>query len=177
MHKTLNHRRYPMRGLTLVELLVTTAVLASLLDLAVPAMGQLLAQWQRNSATKLFTAHFQLARSSAIKTSRRIVMCNSIDGLLCANTNHKEWIGGWIVFPDSNANSQRESAETIIVASGPTVGLKSFIASNKIRQFVFKPNGLMSSGMSTLTVIPKNGSTMKIIISRTGRFRLSEASN
>ena len=63
----------PAQGFTLVELMVTLALAALLTLIAVPSFIHQLRGWQRDSATRAFTAHIQLARSTAIKTSRRVV--------------------------------------------------------------------------------------------------------
>ena len=161
-------------GFTLIELLITIAVMGVLFSLAMPALGGMLAKWHRDSATRAVIDHLQLARAIAIKSSRRVVMCNSGDGAQCADRTSKDWASGWLIYRDENANKQLDEGDTLIASAGPLAGISSLQSSNGIRQFVFTPSGLMASGMGTLVVTPHVGNPMRIIVNRVGRFRLSE---
>lgn len=160
-------------GFTLVELLVTIAMLAIQLSLGVPAFAEMLASWQRDRATKAITAHLQLARTEAIKSTRRVVMCNSTDNINCAPKTNKEWKDGWLLFHDLNKNTIRDDDEPLIASTLPMTGILSLKANNSINHFVFMPSGTMASGMSTLKVVPRLGHTQNVTVSRVGRVRLS----
>ncbi|WP_157085085.1 GspH/FimT family pseudopilin [Hydrogenophaga palleronii] len=158
------------RGFTLVELMVTLLIATILLMLAIPSFTNQLRGWQRDSATKAFTAHVQLARSEAIKTSRRVVMCSSSNGTSCANSN--EWRNGWLVFVDSNGNGSINNGETVIASRGASTGLTSMLSSGNVRQLVFMPNGLMASNATTLQVIPTGSIAIQmneVAVNRIGR--------
>lgn len=163
-----------MRGMTLIELLVVLTVTAVLANFATPMLASLVSRWQRDSATSDLVSHLQLARSVALKSTRRVVMCNSLDGSQCAPAANKDWAGGWLLYQDNNANGLMDSGELPFASTGAKPGIQSLASSNKIRQFIFTPNGLMASGMSSLVVTPPTGASIKIIVSRTGRVRLSE---
>lgn len=171
MYKT-SHGRDP-GGFTLVELLVTIATLVILLTLGVPNFVELLATWQRDRATKAITTHLQLARTEAIKSTRRVVLCNSSDGSSCSTSRDKEWKSGWIVFQDLNGNNQRDTAEIVLTSAPALQGIHSVSSNITSKRFVFMPNGIMASGMSTLEIIPQTGRTQKITVNRIGRVRLS----
>lgn len=170
----INHGR-THGGFTLVELMVTITVLTILLSLGVPAFAELLASWQRDRATKAITAHLQLARIEALKSTRRVVICNSMDNIYCAPKTYQEWKDGWLLFHDLNKNNIRDDDEPLIAATQPMTGILSLKASNNINHFVFMPSGTMTSGMSTLKVAPRLGRTQNVTVSRIGRVRLSLA--
>lgn len=165
----------PSSGVSLVELMVTTALLAILLQVAVPELGRLLAAWQRDMATRSVTDHLVLARSEAIRWSRRVVMCNSSNGLGCSPTSDKEWKSGWLVFQDIDGNGQFGPSDKLIAQSQGLTGIKSLEGNASRQRFVFLPTGMMASGMATLEVVPRIGASQRIVVNRIGRVRLSQA--
>lgn len=162
-------------GYTLIELVITTALLAILIQVAIPEMSGLLSAWQRDRATRSITDHLALARSEAIRWSRRVVMCSSLDGLNCAPGTTKNWRSGWIVFQDLNVNGQFDAPDKLIAASQGPDGIRDIRGNALIQRFVFMPTGMMASGMGTLEVIPKVGKNQRITVNRIGRIRLSLA--
>ena len=162
------------RGFTLLDSLLTVSVLGILAGLALPSFGDLIARWHRDSATRAFVGHLQLARATAIQSSKRVVVCNSDDGVRCTESSEAEWARGWLVFRDENANKAFDPTDTIIAVAGSQSGIASFRSSNHVRRFDFLPSGLMASGMSSMVVSPASGRPMRIIMNRVGRIRLSE---
>lgn len=156
-----------------MELVVATALLAILIQLAVPPMSRLLSDWQRDHATRAITDHLALARSEAIRWSQRVVMCSSVDGVRCSPGTNKEWKSGWLVFQDLDDNGQFNASDKLIAVSQGTSGILSIRGNALLQRFVFMPTGMMASGMGTLEIVPKMGASQKIIINRIGRIRLS----
>lgn len=169
---TLYHHRVrarPVHGFTLVELMVTLALAALLTMIAIPSFTNQLRGWQRDSATKAFTAHVQLARSTSIKTSRRVVMCSSDDGKTCGNGN--DWRMGWLVYVDVNNSGKLDGNDNVLANRGASTGLTTMQTSVGVQQLIFMPNGLMASNATTLSVIPL-GSTVRmnqVVLNRVGR--------
>jgi type IV fimbrial biogenesis protein FimT len=161
------------RGFTLTELVVTTGLLAVLIQIGVPSLTKLLASWQRDAATKAITSHLALARSEAIHWSRRVVMCSSEDGLQCAAASSKDWQYGWLIFQDLDDNNQFGSGDKLVAVGQKTHGIKSLSGNASVQRFVFLPTGLMASGMGTLEVTPREGKIQRITVNRIGRVRLS----
>jgi type IV fimbrial biogenesis protein FimT len=92
--------RNPMKikGLTLIELMITLAIAGVLIATAAPNMREFI---QNNrSATQIneLQATLSLARSEAIKRNTGITVCRSSNGTSCAGN----WQDGWIIFVDSN---------------------------------------------------------------------------
>ncbi len=83
------------RGFTLIELMVTIAVLAILLGVAVPSFNGLALSTKLGSYANSFVASATMARSEAIKRNAVVTMCVSADGASCATTGG--WEQGWMV--------------------------------------------------------------------------------
>lgn len=87
--------RNRLRGFTLIELMVTIAVLAILLGIAVPSFGDATLGSKLSSYANNFVASVNLARSEAIKRNTAVTLCASSDGTTCASSGG--WEQGWIV--------------------------------------------------------------------------------
>jgi type IV fimbrial biogenesis protein FimT len=176
MNKPFNVAARRANGFTIVELVISTALLAILIQLAVPQFSQILANWQRDQVTRAMTDHLMLARSEAIRWSQRVVMCSSEDGRQCAPPASKEWKSGWLVFRDVDANGQFNEADKLIAVSQAAGNVQSIRGNALIQRFVFMPTGMMASGMGTIEIVPRTGISQKIIVNRIGRIRLSQGS-
>lgn len=82
---------------TLLELLVTLAVIGVLAALAAPSFSVMVANNRSVSIAQDLASSMRLARSEAIKRGMRVSICASADGVNCAG----DWNNGWIVFPDA----------------------------------------------------------------------------
>lgn len=83
------------RGFTLIELMVTIAVLAIVIAIAAPSFTSVI---QSNRTTALhheILGALQLARSEAVKRRSDVIVCRSEDMEDCSNG--ADWTVGWIV--------------------------------------------------------------------------------
>ena len=69
------------RGLTLVELLVTLAIMAILLPIGFSGLSAAATSMRLTSASNLLLSRRHYARSEAIKRNSRVVLCKSRDGV------------------------------------------------------------------------------------------------
>lgn len=85
------------KGFTLIELMVAVALLAVIVSLAAPAMGDFLVRQRVVSQASELTLAMALARSEAVKSNARVVV-------LPATASSTGWSDGWCVGPASIAN-------------------------------------------------------------------------
>jgi type IV fimbrial biogenesis protein FimT len=71
-------------GFTLVELMITIAVLAILIALATPSFTSVINSNRLAAQANNLTADLQLARSEAVRRNRRVSVCRTTDGAACA---------------------------------------------------------------------------------------------
>lgn len=82
-------------GFTLVELMITVALIAILAALAAPSFNDAILSNKLTGYSNSFVSSAQLARSEAIKRNTRVKLCISADGAVCAASGG--WQQGWIV--------------------------------------------------------------------------------
>jgi type IV fimbrial biogenesis protein FimT len=164
-------------GVTLVELIVGISVLAVLVGLAAPSFSSVLAAWQRDNAIHHFMGDLQLARSTAIRTSRAVVMCVSANGVTCATgAGSDDWRQGRLVFSDLDSNGARDNGDPLIVQRGPVTGLQRMSSNITPGRLSFRTNGLLNSGNTTIEVLGSGANEqMRIRINTTGRASLLQS--
>lgn len=89
------------KGFTLIELMITIAVVAIGLALAYPSFTSVLRSNQVATRTNELIASFYLARTEAVRSNRGAGVCPSADG---ANCNGVNWGSGWLVFTDQDGD-------------------------------------------------------------------------
>lgn len=102
-------------GFTLVELMVTLAVLAIVLVIGVPGLQALVNGNRLAASANEAIASLQTARMEAIRRNRRVVVCTSTstnagDSASCATAG----IDGWITFVDSDRSNSFSAGDTLL---------------------------------------------------------------
>lgn len=167
-------------GITLVELLITIAVLAIVLALAVPGYGSLVNSVRLAGLTNELVSSLNLARSEAIKRGVRVTVCKSANPMAadpdCQTGG--SWQDGWILFVDRNIVGKRDgddqllnvwegSAHAVITASNFNTYV-SYLPDGRSRG----PNNLATGSLSLCL----DGSRRRVILNSTGRIRLQKES-
>lgn len=159
-------------GFTLVELMVTLAILALLGMIAVPAFNNAILGNKLAGFANSFMAGVQVARSEAIKRNAPIKMCRSADGATCAGSGG--WQQGWIIFNDIDANDAVNGTETRIHYQQKLSDDFSFTGDNY--SIVLQPTGL-SANSATLTLCrnnPVGAQERTVTLSTTGRVAITK---
>ena len=99
-------------GFTLIELIVTLAVVSIVLVTGIPALNSMSINNRLSAQNNNILGSLNLARSEAIKRGRVTTICASSDSATCDTT---EWKSGWIVFLDTNRNAILESASNDVM--------------------------------------------------------------
>lgn len=85
-----------VRAFTLIELMVTIALVGILLSIGVPTMRSFLQDDRQSTQANSLWMSLKLARSEARKQDASVSVCPSNDGLTCSGSANS-WAQGWIV--------------------------------------------------------------------------------
>jgi len=101
----------PLRGFTLIELMITLAVAAILLTVAVPSFQTLIKRNALTARTNNFIADLHFARGEAAKRGSDVSVCPSSNGTTC-DTSAANWKNGWSIIPTGQTAVRRSEALT-----------------------------------------------------------------
>lgn len=162
----------PLRGYTLLELVVGIAVAATLLALAVPGFQRFLLDARLSAEVNAFVGAVQRARSEAVKRARPVVLCKTVDFKQCAGEGIDYDAGWMVIVPQPGARPPRHAPdEPPLFARSPKV--EGSITANRAL-FEFRPFRTRSTN-GTVTFCDRRGaeSARAVIVSYTGRPRVS----
>ena len=100
------------RGLTLIELTTSIAVVAVSLALIAPNLHGVAQRSRVTSAANQLLTDLRFARTNAVTRRQMVSLCPSNDGNQCSG-DPLGWHHGYIVFADSNGNRRREPQDPL----------------------------------------------------------------
>ena len=89
-------------GFSLLELMITVAVAAILMALAVPSFTSLINNNRLTSGSNALVTAMHHARSEAVRRNARVTLCASADGATCAGTGNWQ---GWVTLVTTGAGA------------------------------------------------------------------------
>jgi len=120
-------------GFTMIEMLMTIAIAAILMGIAIPSFRYITNSNRIASELNGLLGDLQLARAEAIKEGRFVTVCESDDGANCSNSPN--WQNGWIVFSDLTNVGVWDAGETYIRKQKRFSGTDSFTAAQSVITF------------------------------------------
>jgi len=173
-----------LRGFTLVELLVTLALVAILMNVAAPSFVAFQRNAELTSLSNTLLASLNTARGEAMKRNRRAVV---------SPLNPTTWDNGWFVYVDEDSSCTYSAADGDILLQ-EQIALPSYIdvnANGTARTTLANPSiRYLSSGFpdftnnaglpnltftiqrNDVTNAVTNGQVRRLVIARTGRVRV-----
>ena len=104
------------RGMTLVELMVTLSLMATLMLIAIPGFRSQVASTRLTTATNELVSTLTRARAESMRLGSRVTVCKGdASTSTCSASATQGWEDGWIAFQDttrSGSNAAFDTGET-----------------------------------------------------------------
>ncbi len=141
------------RGFTLIELIVTIAIIGIMLRLGIPAMQQFVTNKAVVASTDELSSALRLARSEAIKRGERVTVCINNGSGACAATS-TDWTPGWVVFVDRGTQGSVDASDlTLRVQQAVNKQVKSLTAAPSVQYISFLANGIQQNSSASQLVL------------------------
>jgi type IV fimbrial biogenesis protein FimT len=178
----MSRTRLEVSGFTLLELIITLAVLAIVLAIAIPNFRGSLERNRLSSETNNLVSALSIARSEAIKRGQIVTICKTSnpDAATPTCATGASWHDGWIIFTDTGTRGTVDGTDTLIkIQQAGTTSGPSTTASTNFADFIsYSATGsavqnnsirdVATSGDFTLCL---NGVTRVIDVGISGRIR------
>lgn len=168
--------RQKLRGFTMIELIISLAILLITMHLGVSSMKNLVLRQSITMQVNSFSGMQRMARQTAIFKQSIVTMCASRDGKLCLK--RKYWYEGILVFVDRDADYIVDDEDHIIKFH--KIELENIQITWRAYQnksyLQFLPSGWTNNQNGTFRFCINNEAARynrALIISRSGRIRLS----
>lgn len=156
-------------GFSLVELVVTVAIAATILSVVLPAFGAMLQRSREQSAYELLTLAFASARLESVKAGKPVTVCPSSDGLTCRGDD--VWTDGWIIYEDPGRDLQPGGSDAVLHRFDPVgkgLRLRSGAGRKRVR---FYPSGWAYGSNVSVRLCGDDGYLGAVIVNIAGRAR------
>lgn len=150
-------------GFTLIELMVTIAVLAITITIAVPSFRNIIVSNSVSFDRDEFFTLVAFARSEAIKRGTAVTICKSSDGANCDDS--LGWNDGWLAFHDANGNGAKDSGDDAVRSVGPLdIQVSVTHSGSGVHRITYGSRGMLLRGQGTVTFSHSAGSQFNRIV-------------
>jgi type IV fimbrial biogenesis protein FimT len=160
-------------GITLIELLVTIAVIGVIVAIGLPQFNGMIKNNALVTNTNTYIALLNYARTEAVTRETNVVLCATTDSTAAKpNCNSNNWENGWVLFSDVGNTPNNFDNNDVLLKRAPRATIGSSIRSNftTVGKLTFAKTGLASSaGIISFCDNRGKDDSRAISVSRVGR--------
>jgi type IV fimbrial biogenesis protein FimT len=167
-----------MKGMSLLELLVTLGILSILLGISMPDFKDFVHSTSADATLKKLATAIQLSKSAAITNRTTVTLCRSVDGVVCGGN----WQDGVIAFTDTNRDRVINENDRLVrhITFPQGKGHIRFRAFQNKQYLQLTSLGVTHSQNGNFTYCPYSGDSRfarQLIVNRTARLRFAQDSD
>lgn len=168
----MNIQMTKFRGFTLIELIVTIAVISVLALTAGPELATFFTRNKLVTQTNYFVSSLNIARSEAAKRGLKVSVCisNTAQNACVANGS---WEQGWIAFVDPNGNGTIDGGDIILNVNNEVSGNTTIRSTQHVNSITYLGDGSASAG--TFRICDSEGAIRAKAINVMGSGLISQA--
>lgn len=158
-----------VRGFTLVELMMATALVATLLAVGLPPLGDALRRQRVTASMQMLMADMAMARNTAVMRGQQVVLCPSAGGTECAGG--LDWSRGWLVYVDADGNRRPDAPADLLRATAAPGGADGLKLTSSRPYLRYQADGRSAHSNLTLSVCAGTSLEGRLVVSNLGRVR------
>lgn len=162
------------KGFTLIELIITLAIMGILSAYGLPNFYELKLNKQLQSERNRLTGSLQLARSYSVMHQSFVIVCPSLSGNGCDNQSN--WHEGWIIFTDKNKNRQLDPEDRLLRHEDAMVKQIQAVSSSHRSKIRYNNIGFSPGTNLSINFCDPRGEekAIALIVSNSGRVKQSK---
>ena len=162
-HQHIATNRQRVQGFTLLELLVTIAVAAILLAIAIPSYRSVVQRNAMAATVNDLVGALNYARSQSVTRGTPVFICKSEDQANC--TEGGGWEQGWLIFAPLPGAAAEPSRDNILRVRSPLEGQISISGNRNISSRVaFDANGFAMGSIGTFTATAQTSDEDTLVV-------------
>lgn len=173
------HKSPRGKGFTLVELLVTLAILVILLAIGVPSMQKFLTGRLAIANADAMASGLKYARSEALKRGQAVSMCLTTNADTVAptcSTSTQNWASGWLIYVDPTRACTFDNTQLLVKVQQQFTNGGAANGTSDRRCLTFTPDGLSVASNTTMSIMsPDHSDTHAkrcVVLSQQGRVQV-----
>jgi len=165
-------------GFTLLELLITLAIVGIVAAFGAPAMSSFIKNDRLVTQINTLVTHLAYARSEAVVRHQQVILCastNSDTASPSCSGSKNDWAKGWILFIDADNSSTFNTGEVVLRVNQSLSPGTTLVSTAALNSIIYDTRGFsVSSGAFILCDDRGKDYVKSISISNTGRVRLAQ---